>query len=120
VICLEEPENGIHPDRIGEMIQLLRDIAVDPNGRIGEDNPLRQVLVNTHSPVVVQNVHPNDLIYIDEERILRHGSAGKVASLRVPAGTWRAHEQSTPHLAPGQIRSYFPEQYEMWDRLVEG
>ncbi len=23
VICLEEPENGIHPDRIGEMIQLL-------------------------------------------------------------------------------------------------
>jgi len=27
---MEEPENGIHAERIGAMIRLLRDIAVDP------------------------------------------------------------------------------------------
>jgi len=118
VMCLEEPENGIHPDRIGDMIGLLKDIAVDPHRRIDEDNPLRQVLVNTHSPVVVQNVHPQDVIYLDEERIVRNGSAGKVAALRVPAGTWRSKSEIL-HLAPGQIQPYFPEQHELWDEFVE-
>ena len=28
VLCLEEPENGIHPERISAMIRLLQDIAV--------------------------------------------------------------------------------------------
>ncbi len=31
LICMEEPENGIHPERIGTMLGLLRDIAVDPH-----------------------------------------------------------------------------------------
>src|SRR5262249_23554872 len=100
IVCLEEPENGIHPERIGDMIQLLKDIAVDPTYKVDEDNPLRQVLINTHSPVVVQNVHPNDLIYIDEERIVRGSSAGKVATLRVPAGTWRSRGRANLDLAP--------------------
>src|SRR5205814_5688758 len=29
VICLEEPENGIHPDRITAMLRLLQDSAAD-------------------------------------------------------------------------------------------
>lgn len=56
VICLEEPENGIHPERIAAMIDLLGDIAVDTDYPIGPDNPPRQVIVNTHAPAVVQQV----------------------------------------------------------------
>lgn len=53
LICFEEPENGIHPYRIKAMIDLLNDLSVD-----FEDTslPLRQVLVNTHSPVLVGEV----------------------------------------------------------------
>jgi predicted ATP-dependent endonuclease of OLD family len=44
--CFEEPENGIHPFRIKAMTELLKDLSVDL-----VDIPLRQVIVNTHSPV---------------------------------------------------------------------
>ena len=50
LLCFEEPENGIHPRRIKNMVKLLRDLSVDFNY---PDDPLRQVIVNTHSPAVV-------------------------------------------------------------------
>jgi len=53
LLCLEEPENGIHPERIPAMLNLLQDIATDVAEPIGPDNPLRQVIGNTHSPAVV-------------------------------------------------------------------
>ena len=64
VICLEEPENGIHPARIPAILQLLRDIAVDTQEPVGEDNPLRQVIVNTHSPVVFQQVLDESVVFV--------------------------------------------------------
>jgi predicted ATPase len=62
VLCLEEPENGIHPLRIEAMLGLLKAIAVDPLEAVGPDNPLRQVIINTHSPVVVRNLDKEDLV----------------------------------------------------------
>ena len=85
VFCMEEPENGIHPDGLPAMHQLLKDIAVDvqqPVGgenlgdgvagandgageqpeRDGNDNPLRQVIVATHSPYFIQLHDHNDLL----------------------------------------------------------
>jgi predicted ATPase len=61
--CLEEPENGIHPQRIPAMLRLLSDIAVDPSQPPSEnDNPLRQVMINTHAPQVVSEVPDESLI----------------------------------------------------------
>jgi len=55
VICMEEPENGIHPAKLNAMNRLLHDIAVDPEEEaVAPDNPLRQVIVATHSPYFVQ------------------------------------------------------------------
>lgn len=62
VLCLEEPENGIHPTRIGAMLQLLQDIAMDVDEPLAADNPLRQVIVNTHSPGVVKKLQVADLV----------------------------------------------------------
>ena len=91
VLCLEEPENGIHPARIPAILQLLRDIAVDTQEPVGEDNPLRQVIVNTHSPVVFQQVPDDSVVFvkakeaIDEERRLC-----KKAHFLCLSDTWRA------------------------------
>lgn len=56
VICFEEPENGINPFRIGQMVSLLDDLSTDFKTEIVAEFPARQVLVNTHSPVFVGEV----------------------------------------------------------------
>lgn len=67
--CLEEPENGIHPERIPAMLRLLRDIAVDPEQPPSDsDNPLRQVIINTHAPQVVAQVDDDSLIMAHNRR----------------------------------------------------
>jgi predicted ATPase len=63
LICLEEPENGIHPERMDAMMQLLADMAVDVQEPVGPDNPLRQVIVNTQSPVAAARAKKEDLIF---------------------------------------------------------
>lgn len=90
VICLEEPENGIHPKRLPAMIALLRDIALDPAEPSAEDNPLRQIIINTHSPSVVAEV-PDDSLVIVVDRTMSFGER----LVRVPTfvglpDTWRA------------------------------
>lgn len=85
LICLEEPENGIHPSRIPAMIDLLEDMAVNPYDAVDEDNPLRQVIVNTHSPAVVSHLSADNLLVTTQFR-----SSGNVGTeLRCIEGTWR-------------------------------
>jgi len=67
VICFEEPENGIHPLKIAAIIELLQRIAVDTNYVVDENNPFRQVIINTHSPVVVSIVPDDSLLMAELE-----------------------------------------------------
>ena len=53
LLCFEEPENGIHPFRIKAMTKLLKDLSVDFDDI---EMPLRQIIVNTHSPILVGNM----------------------------------------------------------------
>jgi len=53
LLCFEEPENGIHPSRIHTMIDLLNDLSINFDEG---DSPLRQVMINTHSPTLVGSV----------------------------------------------------------------
>jgi predicted ATPase len=109
VICLEEPENGIHPGRISSMVRLLKDIAVDPSLPIGPDNPLRQVVINTHSPAVFRQLSPGDLVYIDSVYTRLDGLYGRVAKVLLPKGSWRWKEGvdfGAMELTSGSIRPY--------------
>jgi predicted ATPase len=109
LICLEEPENGIHPERIPAMVRLLRDIATDPRFEVGGDNPLRQVIVNTHSPVVIGCLGLDDLVYLDQQQVRQESGVGKVALVRVPADGWRARNSAATAvlpLTPGQLNPY--------------
>ncbi len=51
LLCFEEPENGIHPARIKLTTELLMDLV--SHFEKDEEHELRQVIVNTHSPVLV-------------------------------------------------------------------
>lgn len=66
LLCFEEPENGIHPARIPAMLNLLADLAVDTSDAIGFNNPLRQVIINTHAPAVVSQVADETLLVAEQ------------------------------------------------------
>ena len=105
VICLEEPENGIHPARIPAVLQLLRDIAVDIQEPVGEDNPLRQVIVNTHSPSVFQQVPDDSVVFVKaREAIDEEGRLGKKAHFLCLSDTWRA--KVSEDVARGDLLPY--------------
>ncbi len=53
LLCFEEPENGIHPFRINDMSKLLKDLSTNFSDI---EIPSRQVIVNTHSPVLVNYI----------------------------------------------------------------
>ena len=91
VICMEEPENGIHPAKLGAMNRLLHDIAVDAEEPVEYDNPLRQVIVATHSPYFVQLQDKNDLV-LAKDRMFRADSGQiveHVLKCHPYRGTWR-------------------------------
>jgi hypothetical protein len=56
VLCFEEPENGVNPRRIGQVVQLLRGLSTQFEEEAEAPFPARQVLLNTHSPVLVGEV----------------------------------------------------------------
>jgi predicted ATPase len=70
-ILLEEPENGIHPKRLKDVMSLLRAVA---SGRFA-DHPA-QVIVTTHSPYLLDFVdHSTDQVLVFE----RQDDGGRVA-----------------------------------------
>ena len=61
---MEEPENGIHPERVKPMLELLHSLTADVREPASEANPLRQVIDNTHSPGVVGQVRADELLLV--------------------------------------------------------
>ena len=105
VLCLEEPENGIHPERIPAILELLMDIAVDTQQPVGDDNPLRQVIVNTHSPVVFQQVPDDSVVFVKAtEAVDRTGYRFKRAQFLCLSDTWRVKDSE--HAIRGDLLPY--------------
>lgn len=96
LLCMEEPENGIHPDKMSAMVSLLKDIAVDTDRAPGDDNPLRQVIVATHSPALVQLLDKDDLL-LAEPASIRRSDRSTARTLRaLPLeGSWRCDNTTT-------------------------
>jgi predicted ATPase len=53
VILVEEPENGLHPSRIAEVMRVLRKIS-----------ETTQVVLATHSPLVVNELQPEEVTLV--------------------------------------------------------
>lgn len=95
VVCFEEPENGIHPERISNIIRLLQDIATDPFESADEDNPLRQVIINTHSPSVVRIVPEDSLLLAMPVASVAGNPNGSQVAFRPLKNTWRNKDQTS-------------------------
>ncbi|MGB3670682.1 MAG: AAA family ATPase [Phormidesmis sp.] len=110
VICLEEPENGIHPERIPKILHLLQGIATDTDEAVGSDNPLRQVIINTHSPAVVQQIPADSLVVAELKDTLSNGKRFKRVSFGCLPGTWRQNKAQESEqintVAMGKLLSY--------------
>ncbi|WP_369041776.1 AAA family ATPase [Streptomyces sp. Midd1] len=107
LMCMEEPENGIHPANLPPMVDLVRTLAVDPTEEVDEENPLRQVLINTHSPGVVQLVDPGDLLFADTSAFrTTDGSIARGLRLRPLVGTWRAEKAHGNYVTKADILPY--------------
>lgn len=51
-LLIEEPENGLHPHRVGEVVRILRGMASEGG---------RQVILTTHSPILLNYVEPEEV-----------------------------------------------------------
>lgn len=104
LICMEEPENGIHPANVGAMVRLLQDLAVDADEPPGADNPFRQVIINTHSPAVVQLVPSDDLLFADSRPTT---ASGEVAlRLRAMKDSWRLADSADAWVGKADLIDY--------------
>ncbi|HEY8379875.1 MAG TPA: ATP-binding protein [Nannocystis sp.] len=63
LILIEEPENGLHPSRLHEIINLLRKISVGAVGNIP-----RQIILTTHSPLLLNYAKPEEVRIIRRDR----------------------------------------------------
>jgi predicted ATPase len=107
LICLEEPENGIHPERIPAMLDLLEDIATDVNEPIGQDNPLRQVIINTHSPSVVAQIPDESLLVAERSEMIKDDLRFKVVHFSCLPGNWRLKADDKPLVVSrGKLLAY--------------
>ena len=57
-IILEEPENGVHPERIAHIVELLQDITALP-----DTSDTKQVITNTHSSTLIKIVDRESLAF---------------------------------------------------------
>lgn len=56
LICIDEPELGLHPDWIKLVAELLEEAA-----------SRTQLVVATHSPILVSNVNPENVVVVEKE-----------------------------------------------------
>ncbi len=127
LICLEEPENGIHPERAEAMLELLYDIAADCQAPVDDDRPLRQVIVNTHSPILAARVRADDLLFASliSQQVNRRRVPG--LSLACMESTWRAANDRRSTIPKGRLISYLrggtseprPQRNRVIDRVAE-
>lgn len=53
MLLIEEPENGLHPSRIAEVMRVLRDVS-----------ERTQIIVATHSPLVINELGPEEVTIV--------------------------------------------------------
>lgn len=108
LVCLEEPENGIHPLRVPEMMRLVQSLAEDMpvdsvNDVAARSASPRQVIINTHSPLVVKDLAEDTLLMADT---LRQQGREWITFKALP-GTWRAEGLQPPQLVShGSLTAY--------------
>jgi predicted ATPase len=107
LLCMEEPENGIHPSRIPQMLTLVRSLSEEVDAEDdGTSAPsIRQLIINTHSPLVVAELRDDELLFA--ETLKMKGKA--FVNFKPLPETWRQNAsglKGTELITRGEIVSY--------------
>jgi len=62
VVLIEEPENGIYPKTLEDVIRLLKELAYRTNER-----PFPQIILTTHSPYVLSFFAPEEVTFLSRD-----------------------------------------------------
>jgi len=62
LLLIEEPENGIYPKWLGEVIKLLKQMVYRTEGR-----PFPQIILTTHSPYVLSFFEPEEVTFLSRD-----------------------------------------------------
>lgn len=114
LICMEEPENGVHPSRLEAMRRLVTDLAVDVGHPVDADNPLRQVILNTHSPELVALMPEAALVMASRAEGPAEGLV-----LRAPTRSWRGRLRGADPLSRGEMLSFVNSMRASLERATE-
>ncbi|MYK32510.1 MAG: AAA family ATPase [Boseongicola sp. SB0670_bin_30] len=84
ILCWEEPENGVHEARIPALMELIRTAAgcIDSH----EGQTCFQILVNTHSPVVMSALQDCEVVASDVVSTLTPGTQSRTSRTRMRRG----------------------------------
>lgn len=61
ILCIEEPERGLHPYLLGQIIDLLRDISQ------GKHGPPTQIVLATQSAELLDHVQPHEVRFLERD-----------------------------------------------------
>jgi predicted ATPase len=86
ILLFEEPENGVQEDRIIRLVEMLRNATVDIESIEKHTTKLYQIILNTHSPVVLQCVEPHELVIADVVTMIDIRSAHPARRSRMRSG----------------------------------
>ncbi|MFI5754026.1 AAA family ATPase [Streptomyces sp. NPDC051569] len=90
-LMIEDVENGLHPGQVKELVRRLR--------RTTGSAALQQIIVTTHSPVVLAALypeHPDDVLFVDTVTRVGGGEAGS------------RHSRVRPLAESGERGTYVP------------
>jgi predicted ATPase len=84
LILIEEPENGLHPSRIGDVMRVLREVS-----------KTSQIILATHHPLVINELQPDEVTIIT-----RTPERGTIAT---PLSRTKNFEQRSKVYALGEL-----------------
>ncbi len=95
LVAIEEPENGVFPERLRDLLTTMRRLVTDPSGD-DPSWPLKQVLVTSHSPVVLDAVPRRNIVFLENLTRIQQGVPSRITVAR------RLVEPGQPNRLPGE------------------
>lgn len=125
LICFEEPENGIYPQRLVDFTAHLRSLvyASVETRRLNPTAPLRQLLLSSHSPVILLATRSDergvalrdDIAFFDSATLVSGGVKSRVSRARRVRGDSQitlSFDEAMRSVAPAEVESF-----EIWQLL---
>lgn len=102
LLAIEEPENGVFPERFGELLEMVRASATD----MIHDDPawsLQQTLITSHSPALLDVIPHESVIFLEAVSRVADGGVSRVTRPRRLRGEGERRVRTSDELPPLSI-----------------